>query len=63
MTCDDCEARYRLMRDAILEGKLMAAAGHAVKGAAEMTGLVEKTGVEDEAEAKATRRGRKSDDG
>lgn len=63
MTCDDCEARFRLIRDAVLEGKLLAAAGHAVKGAVEMTGLIEKTGVEEEAETKATRRSRKSDDG
>lgn len=48
--CKDCAARSALLREAAFEGRLAAAMGHAVKGAAEMVGLKEKTG---EAELRA----------
>lgn len=51
MSCENCEERRQKMIDAVLEGKLAAAAGHAVKGAAEMIGIKPKTAV---SEKKAT---------
>jgi predicted methyltransferase MtxX (methanogen marker protein 4) len=39
MTCEACNERRKQMLDALLEGKIAAAVGHAVKGAAEMVGL------------------------
>ncbi|QRF90884.1 hypothetical protein CLH39_11860 [Alcaligenes faecalis] len=41
--CTDCEARRKLVRDAWVNGKIGEAAGHIVKGAAEMVGLKPKT--------------------
>lgn len=43
--CKECAARSKLLREAAFEGRLAAAMGHAVKGAAEIIGLKEKTGV------------------
>lgn len=43
--CADCEARRKMARDALLSAKLGEAAGQIVKGAAEIVGLKEKTGV------------------
>lgn len=54
MTCKACEERRQQMLDALLEGKIAAAAGHAVKGAAEMAGLKAKE------EPKPARRPRKA---
>ena len=54
MTCKACEERRQKVLDAILEGKIAAAAGHALKGAAEMVGIKAK------AEGKPTRRPRKA---
>lgn len=54
MTCKACEERRQKVLDAILEGKIAAAAGHALKGAAEMVGLKPKE------EAKPARRPRKA---
>lgn len=51
MTCENCEERRQQMIDAVLEGKLAAAAGYAVKGAAEMIGIKPKTAL---SEKKAT---------
>jgi len=39
MTCEACNERRQAMLDALFEGRLLAAAGHAAKGAAEMVGL------------------------
>lgn len=38
MGCKECEERRRKLRQAILRGKIAEAAGHAVKGVAEMVG-------------------------
>lgn len=38
MGCKECEERRRKLREAILRGKIAEAAGHALKGAAEMVG-------------------------
>lgn len=43
--CKDCAARSALLREAAFEGRLAAAMGHAIKGAAEMVGLKDKTGA------------------
>lgn len=45
MACRNCRARSQMLQDAVLEMKLAKAAGHAIKGAAEMLGLKEKTGA------------------
>jgi hypothetical protein len=39
MACKECRERREAMIEAALQGRLMAAAGHVVKGAAEMAGL------------------------
>ena len=39
MSCKECVERREAVVDAVLEGRLAAAAGHLVKGAAEMVGL------------------------
>jgi hypothetical protein len=39
MACKECRERREAMIEAALQGRLMAAAGHAVNGAAEMVGL------------------------
>lgn len=39
MTCKPCEERRRALFDAWMAGKIAEAAGHVVKGAAEMVGL------------------------
>ena len=44
MACKECEERREALIDAVLEGRIAAAAGHAVKGAAELIGLKRKTG-------------------
>lgn len=51
-TCADCEARRKMARDALYKAKLGEALGHVVKGAAEMTGLVQKTAVSESAQKK-----------
>ncbi|WIY54155.1 hypothetical protein O9Z70_06435 [Devosia sp. YIM 151766] len=43
MTCKECQERREAVVDAVLEGRIAAAAGHLVKGAAEMVGLKPKT--------------------
>ena len=45
--CADCEARRKMARDALMSAKLGEALGHAVKGAAEMVGVKEKTGADE----------------
>lgn len=55
MTCEDCEERRQKVLDAILEGKIAAAAGHIMKGAAEMVGLNAK---EEPKPARRPRKGR-----
>lgn len=42
--CKDCDARRKMMRDALFNAKLLEVAGHAIVGAAEIVGLKEKTG-------------------
>lgn len=42
--CEDCKARLQLARDALMRKRFSEAAGHALKGAAEMAGLKRKTG-------------------
>lgn len=37
--CKECRERREKLIDAALQGRLLAAAGHAVSGAAEMVGL------------------------
>lgn len=49
--CKECAARRKLLMEAAFEGRLAAAVGHAVKGAAEMAGVKPKTAV---AETEAT---------
>lgn len=56
--CADCEARRKMAREALLSAKLGEALGHAVKGAAEMVGVKEKTGA-DELADKPVKRGKK----
>lgn len=58
--CADCEARRKLVRDALLRAKIGEAATHALKGVAELAGLVAKTG---EADMKTRRRQPKKDSG
>lgn len=43
--CPECEVRRKAVRDAWVNGRIAAAAGHVVKGAAEMAGLKRKTGA------------------
>lgn len=43
--CPECEARRKLIRDAWTNDFIARAAGHVLKGAAEIVGLKEKTGV------------------
>lgn len=45
--CTDCEARRRLVRDALFKAKMGEAAGHALKGAVEAVGLKPKTGSQE----------------
>lgn len=42
--CRECAARRKLLMEATFEGRLSAAMGHAVAGAAEIVGLKQKTG-------------------
>lgn len=51
--CKDCAARARMARDALFSAKIGEALGHVAKGAAEIVGVKEKTGV---AEQTAKRR-------
>ncbi len=37
--CKECAERREALIDAVLEGRIAAATGHAIKGAAEMVGL------------------------
>jgi hypothetical protein len=37
--CKECAERREALIDAVLEGRIAAAAGHALKGAAEMAGI------------------------
>lgn len=39
MACKECRERREAMVEAALQGRLLAAAGHAVTGAAEMLGI------------------------
>lgn len=45
--CTDCEARRRLIRDALFKAKVGEALGHAAKGVAEAVGLKPKTGSQE----------------
>lgn len=57
MSCENCTARQKLMREAYERAKLAKAAGHAAKGAAEMVGLKKKTGADElAAESKPKKR-------
>lgn len=52
MACKECLERREKVINAVLEGRIAAAAGHVAKGAAEMVGLKPKTAtVENEAMA------------
>ncbi|TDR34666.1 hypothetical protein [Aquamicrobium defluvii] len=48
--CADCEARRKMAREALLNARFSEALGHVAKGAAEILGIKEKTGVEELAE-------------
>lgn len=48
--CADCDARRKMAREALLSAKLGEALGHVAKGAAEIVGIKEKTGVDEYAE-------------
>lgn len=54
--CKECRERREAMIEAALQGRLLAAAGHAVAGAAEMTGLKPK------GKAKPPRKAAKTED-
>lgn len=43
--CKECAERREALIDAVLEGRIAAAAGHAIKGAAEIVGIKPKTGA------------------
>lgn len=45
--CPDCEARRKLARDALVNAKILEAAAHVAKGAAEALGLKQKAGGEE----------------
>lgn len=47
MSCPNCAARWRMMRDALINAKIKESLSHAVKGAAEITGLKPKTGLKE----------------
>lgn len=47
MSCKDCEARRKLAREALLKAHIGQAVKHVAVGAAELTGLKEKTGEEE----------------
>lgn len=47
MSCPACEARRRMLRDALMQAKLKESLGHAVKGAAEIIGVKPKYGIEE----------------
>lgn len=47
MSCPNCAARWRMMRDALINAKIAESLGHAVKGAAEVVGVKPKTGLEE----------------
>lgn len=42
--CKDCDARRKMMRDALFSAKLRELAVHAISGSSEIIGLKEKTG-------------------
>lgn len=52
MACKECMERREKMVDAVLEGRILAAAGNAVTGAAEMVGLKPKGSTKTKADAK-----------
>jgi hypothetical protein len=54
MACKECRERREAMIEAALQGRLMAAAGHAVKGAAEMVGVKPKGGTKPSRKANKT---------
>ena len=43
--CKDCAARLKMARDALFSANIGEAASHIAKGAAEVLGVKEKTGV------------------
>ena len=47
MSCKDCEARRKLAREALLNAHIGQAVKHVAVGAAELTGLKEKTGTKE----------------
>lgn len=53
--CPDCEARRRLVRDALFNAKLGEAATHLAKGAAEAVGLKVKTGAAEQRKRRAVK--------
>ncbi|WP_116654424.1 hypothetical protein [Pelagibacterium sediminicola] len=46
MACKECAERREKVINAVLEGRIAAAAGHVMKGAAEMVGLTPKASIE-----------------
>lgn len=56
MSCPACEARRRMLRDALMQAKLKESLGHAVKGAAEIVGLKPKTAVVEQTESRRVSR-------
>ena len=52
MACKECLERREKMVDAVLEGRILAAAGHALAGAAELAGIKPKDGSKAKAATK-----------
>lgn len=50
--CKDCAARARMAREALFSAKIGEALGHVAKGAAEIIGVKEKTGVSEQSAKK-----------
>lgn len=48
MVCKECLERREQLINAALEGRIAAAAGHVMKGAAEMVGITPKANIENE---------------
>ena len=53
MTCENCEARRRLVRDALFNARVIEAGGHIAKGIAEAIGVKEKTALAESTEVPA----------
>lgn len=56
MACKECVERREKLIDAVLEGRIAAAAGHAIKGAVEMVGLKPKASAQIQRRTRQARR-------